>query len=124
MANTGNTFLALITGAAIGAGLGLLYAPEKGEETRKKLSKEACKVRDKFEKQLQETTDNLSESAKRAKIDFESKLEDTLSSASYKAEDIISAMETKLEDLREKNAKLHREVKKEEVKTGAKKTNA
>lgn len=124
MANTGNTLLALITGAAIGAGLGILYAPEKGEKTRKKLSKEANKARDKFEKQLKETTDHLGESAKKAKLDFESKLEDTLSSASYKAEDIISAMETKLEDLREKNAKLHKEVKKEEVKTAAKKANA
>lgn len=39
MANTGNTLLALITGAAIGAGIGLLYAPESGEETRKNFGK-------------------------------------------------------------------------------------
>ena len=39
--NTGTTILALLTGAAIGAGVGLLYAPDKGENTRKKLNKEA-----------------------------------------------------------------------------------
>ncbi len=37
MANTGNTLLALVTGAAIGAAVGLLYAPDSGEKTRKKI---------------------------------------------------------------------------------------
>ena len=40
MSKAGNTILALITGAAIGAGLGLLYAPESGDKTRKKISSE------------------------------------------------------------------------------------
>lgn len=39
MANTGSTLLALITGAAIGAGVGLLYAPDSGEKTRKKFKR-------------------------------------------------------------------------------------
>ena len=40
MANeSGSVLLALLTGAAIGAGVGILYAPEKGEKTRKKLRK-------------------------------------------------------------------------------------
>ena len=38
MSKTSNTILALVTGAAIGAGLGLLYAPESGDKTRKKIS--------------------------------------------------------------------------------------
>ncbi|MGO1585938.1 MAG: YtxH domain-containing protein [Mesonia sp.] len=96
MANTGNTLLALFTGAAIGAGVGLLYAPEKGEDTRKKLSKEAKKAKNRLDKQVSETSKHLSESAKNAKHNFESKLDETLSSASYKADDILSAMEGKL----------------------------
>ena len=53
MANTGSTLLALVTGAAIGAGIGLLYAPDKGEKTRKKLKKDAldasfCSKKDTF----------------------------------------------------------------------------
>lgn len=45
MANSGNTFLALLTGAAVGAAVGLLYAPDSGENTRVKLSKDAKKLR-------------------------------------------------------------------------------
>ena len=35
--NTGNTILALLTGAAIGAGIGILFAPDKGTNTRRKI---------------------------------------------------------------------------------------
>ncbi len=121
MANTGNTLLALVTGAAIGAAVGLLYAPDSGEKTRKKLNKDAKKAQDKFSKKYQETSSNLSSKAKQAKLDFESRLETTLSSASHKADDILSALETKLEDLRKQNAKLQKDVKEEQGKTGAKK---
>ena len=104
--NTGQTLVALLTGAVIGAGLGILYAPDKGSETRDKLSKEAKKTQKRLSKQLKETTHNLSEKAQMAKLSFEEKLNATLSSASYKADDILLAMEDKLEALRKQNAKL------------------
>ena len=104
--NTGQTLIALLTGAAIGAGLGILYAPDKGSNTREKLSKEAKKAQKKLNKQIKETTSNLSSKAQVAKINFEQKLNETLSSASYKADDILVAMEDKLEALRRQNAKL------------------
>lgn len=111
MANSGSSFLALITGAAIGAAIGLLYAPDSGENTRERLSKEAQDARDQFNKKYQETSSNLSSRAKKARIDFEHRLEDTLSSASYKADEILSALEAKLEDLRKQNAKLQKDDK-------------
>ncbi len=104
--NTGQTLIALLTGAAIGAGLGILYAPDKGSNTRDKLSKEAKKAQKKLNRQIQETSHTLTEKAQRAKYSFEQKLNDTLSSASYKADDILLAMEDKLEALRRQNAKL------------------
>lgn len=109
--NTGQTLLALITGAAIGAGIGILYAPDKGSKTREKLSKEAKKAQKKLNKQIQETSSTLSDRAQRARISFEQKLNETLSSASYKADDILLAMEDKLETLRKQNAKLQIDAK-------------
>lgn len=117
MENTGNTIIALLTGAIVGAGIALLYAPDKGENVREKLSSEAKKAKSKFDKQLHETTDKLSKSARKAKVNFDSRLEETLSTASYKADDIIVALEGKLEELRAKNAKLHKEVKESATKS-------
>lgn len=111
MANTGSTLLALITGAAIGAGVGLLYAPDSGEKTRKKLKEESKKAQDRLNQKYTETSSNLSEKAKLARTDFEARLEETLSSASHKADDILTAMETKLEELRKQNARLQKEDK-------------
>lgn len=108
MANKGSKFLALVTGAAIGAAFGLLYAPDSGDKTRGKISKDARKAQDDLNRRYQETSSNLSSKAKKARRDFENRLEETLSSASFKADEILAAMESKLEDLRKQNAKLRK----------------
>ena len=109
MSNSGTTFLALLTGAALGAGLGLLYAPDSGDETRRRLSDNARRAQDNLNRRYRETSSNLGEKAKRAKMDFEVRLEETLSSASYKADEILASLETKLDELRKQNAKFQRE---------------
>jgi gas vesicle protein len=106
--NTGQTVLALLAGAALGAGLGILYAPDKGTKTRDKIAKNAIKTQKELNKKLKRTTAVLSNKASEARRSFEDKLEETLSSASYKADDILVAMEEKLELLREQNAKLQK----------------
>ncbi|MHA6278995.1 YtxH domain-containing protein [Salinimicrobium sp. CAU 1759] len=111
MAKSGSTFLALLTGAAIGAGLGMLYAPESGEETRRKLGENARRTQDDLNKRYRETSSNLSQKAKKAKSDFELRLEETLSSASYKADEILSSLETKLDELKRQNAKFQKDRK-------------
>mgnify|MGYP002795021844 CR=1 FL=1 len=111
MANSGSTFLALLTGAAIGVGLGMLYAPDSGDETRKKLGENARRTQDDLNKRYKETSSNLSQKAKQAKMDFEERLEETLSSASFKADEILSSLEGKLDELKKQNAKFQKEKK-------------
>jgi gas vesicle protein len=106
--NTGQTVLALLTGAAIGAGIGILYAPEKGSKTRENISKSAQKAQKELSKKLKETTDALGKKASAARVSFEEKLEDTISNVSYKADDVLKALEEKLEELRAQNAKLQK----------------
>jgi gas vesicle protein len=50
--NTGKLIGALILGAAIGGALGILFAPDKGSETRKKLSAKGDDLTDAMKSKL------------------------------------------------------------------------
>jgi gas vesicle protein len=54
MNNNSKILGALIIGAAVGAAIGILFAPDKGSETRKKINEEGKKmsdaIKDKFNK--------------------------------------------------------------------------
>lgn len=106
--DSGTTLLALLTGAAIGAGIGILYAPDKGEKTRKRIKKKAIQTTDDISSRISHAKDELTKTAEAKKVDFEQKLEETISTMSYKADDIITALEKKLTDLKDKNAQLQK----------------
>jgi gas vesicle protein len=106
--DNGNMFLALLTGAAIGVGIGILYAPDKGIETRHKIKQKAIDTKNEVADTISRITEELSRTAETKKMDFEKKLEKTISNMSYKADDIIVALENKLEELRKKNAQLQK----------------
>ncbi len=61
MNNSGKIFVAAITGAVAGGVAGLLLAPESGEETRKKLNKQAQKAREELEGLVEKGKDTLNE---------------------------------------------------------------
>ncbi len=106
--DSGSVLLALLTGAAIGAGIGILYAPDKGDKTRKRIKDKALHARDDISARISSATDQLVKTADAKKADFERKLEDTISNMSYKADDIIATLERKLADLKKKNAEFQK----------------
>jgi len=52
--NSGKILTALVIGAAVGAVLGILYAPDKGTETRKKINEEGKKMSDAIKNKFNE----------------------------------------------------------------------
>ena len=60
MSNSSNTVLGLLAGTAIGATLGVLFAPNKGTETRKKIANEAVNAKDKIVETASEMKEKVS----------------------------------------------------------------
>lgn len=67
------TMVTFLTGAAIGAGLALLFAPQSGEETRKKIKEMGEKVSDdvregyeKVTKEAQKAIDSVKSASEKA----------------------------------------------------------
>ncbi|WP_044403705.1 YtxH domain-containing protein [Lacinutrix sp. Hel_I_90] len=108
MSNTSTTALGLLLGTAIGATLGILFAPDKGANTRKKLTEEAIHVKDRVATGAVDLRDQVMSSVASGKGTLESQLESIASNASYKADDVISTLEKKLADLKAKNKKFQK----------------
>ena len=108
--NTGNTIIALITGAIVGAGIGILYAPQSGKETRKQIKDEALKAKDKLSEEYDYLTDQVSEFAEDAKEKFEDNIQSLFKKANSKADDILASLEEELHELRLKNQELAEEL--------------
>ncbi|WP_426062493.1 YtxH domain-containing protein [Flavobacterium sp. DSP2-3-1] len=105
---TGNTLFAILAGVAIGAGIGILYAPDKGSKTRRKLKDGFDGAKNDLQNKLDSVSVQLSDQLTTAKFDLEETYEDLVSNMSHKTEEVISFLEDKLADLKRKNAKLQK----------------
>ena len=109
MSNTsGNSLLALLTGALIGAGIGILYAPDKGTKTREKIKDGFQDAKDDLKHKLDEVSEQLKSKLTHSKDNLEDSFEDMVSNVSHKTEDLISFFLLKLAELKEQNAKLQK----------------
>lgn len=106
MSDNSNSVLGLLLGGAIGATLGILFAPDKGSNTRKKLREDAMATKETIASNAAELKDQVTTTLTDKKASLESQIESVISNASYKADDIITSLEKKLKDLKEKNKKL------------------
>ena len=108
MSNNTNSVLALLLGAAIGAGVGILFAPDKGSNTREKIKDGFDDLKDQAKSKLDFLDDETKEKFADKKEELKEKVENLLSDTSYKAEEAITFLEEKLAELKKQNAKLQK----------------
>ena len=106
--NSGHTLLAFLTGFTMGAGIGVLYAPDKGTEIRKKIKDKTLETKFDIQNRIHNAKEELTKTVDEKKEAFEEQLESAISNMSLKAEDIIKALEHKLETLKKKNTELQK----------------
>ena len=79
MKNASKILIAVGAGLAVGAILGVLYAPDKGSETRNKIAKSGKKLRDKFGRKIKHGKDQMKEQIKEVVEKVNGKVEEALS---------------------------------------------
>ncbi len=105
---TGNSVIALLAGAAIGIGLGILFAPDKGSKTREKMKEGFDDLKNQANSKWNSLEEETKEKFSKTKDDLIETVEDLLSNSSYKAEEAITFLEEKLAELKKQNAKLQK----------------
>jgi len=108
MSNNGNTVLGILAGTAVGAVLGILFAPDKGSVTRQRIADEAEAQKERLASSAVDLKDRVASTVGAKKQTLDEHVESIVSDASYKAEDVITTLEAKLKDLKEKNKKFQK----------------
>lgn len=101
--NNDQMVIGILTGIAIGAGLGILFAPNKGSKTRGKIKDSVADTTQDVSSWLQLVKDELAQTAHDNKRTFDKNIEHSMSNMNHKADDILSGLEHKLDELKKKN---------------------
>lgn len=98
MSRTTGTLITFLAGAATGAILGILYAPDKGTNTRDKLSYKL----DKYKEKLQELINDLIDSREMVESEAKSEGERIINDAKEKAERLLDDVDELIGQIRKK----------------------
>lgn len=95
----GSNLFSFLSGAAVGAIVGILYAPDKGENTRDKVSYRLSKYKEMLEDLLDDIADGKELNLSTAKSDGEK----VINSAKHKAEQLLSDVDDLLGQIKSKD---------------------
>jgi len=99
----GNSFVSFITGALVGAALGILYAPDKGKNTRDKLNFALDKYSDRLQEIIDELIEGKSEPVNMARSEGEKVISDAIKQAEQLKKE-VDALRNKIIPKKEKEA--------------------
>jgi gas vesicle protein len=99
-----NAVLALIAGVAIGAGLGILFAPDSGQKTREKLKAGIDEYSGELQEHLNELKSGIRTSVSHAGEKIAERFEHSTSDSNEDTELAIAQLEAKLAQLKAKLA--------------------
>ena len=103
MIKQGLNLAAVLAGAAVGATMGVLMAPNEGKETRKKLSDGFKSTADDMNTRVDELKNKVQGFVGNQKEDFGTSFEKLINKADHKKDDVIAALERKLAELKNTN---------------------
>ena len=98
MSKSSKSFLAFVVGAAAGAIVGILYAPDKGENTRNKLYYQLNKYRDQLKQLINDIVDGKEVIETTAKSEGKKVVQD----AKIKAEKLLEDVEKMMTQIKAK----------------------
>jgi gas vesicle protein len=104
MSKNSKSITALFAGAAIGIGLGILFAPDKGQNTRGKLKQGFDSKAEDFKIRIASLTELIRSKTERAKSAFNESVNDF----EENSPEVIAALQQKLEELKAAAASLRK----------------
>lgn len=105
MSKNTNVIVALLAGAAVGAGVGMLFAPAKGSKTRKRISNKYTSGKDQLKDKYDRVLGKVKGRFSNMTDDLAVGIDQMIDEGKHSSEHVIKALEEKL-------AKLKAEVKK------------
>lgn len=106
MSKTTNTVLGVLAASAVGAALGILFAPDKGSRTRGRIQEGANRVRDGFVDKANYLGDEISTRFTTTKNQILGETKDLVNTAKERNEEELSHLEDKLNSMKDRNSKI------------------